>query len=287
MTLSLNIAAQVVHFCSAPWPNIPAPLTGENVSGFDVCIDEQSAQPLATEILAAMDGWMKSPSHRANILRPTYKIMNIGIVANPHSWLSLVQQFEGDYVAYDDAPGIQDGVLAISGQVRNGAEVHELLDVGVQLFYDPPPKPLSLGQLARTFCGDSSLLLAELRPPPPEGSEYQHADFQALQNLCPSPYDIPADVPLPQSAAESIALWWAAQDAVRSETVTAKFITSSKWDVGDDRFDLEADVSDVLQDHGPGVYTVQVWARLDGEMEVISRYAIFHEVEVPQGYGDR
>jgi hypothetical protein len=29
-----------------------------------------------------------------------------------------------------------------------------------------------------------------------------------------------------------------------------------------------------------------VWAKLDGEMEVISRYAIFHEVEVPEGYGE-
>jgi hypothetical protein len=28
-----------------------------------------------------------------------------------------------------------------------------------------------------------------------------------------------------------------------------------------------------------------VWAKLDGEMEVISRYSIFHEVAVPKGYG--
>ena len=38
----------------------------------------------------------------------------------------------------------------------------------------------------------------------------------------------------------------------------------------------------MLLEHGPGVYTVQVWARLAGEMEVISGYSLFHEVEVPE-----
>ena len=257
----------------------------ENVSGLDTCIGRDRARPIHEGINVAMRGYMASPSHRGNILDPAHKLVNIGIAGDAYSALSTVQQFEGDYITYAALPAIENGLVALSGRVYNGARLKAVLDLGVQFFYDPPPKPLTLGQLARTFCGNSSLLLAELRPPPPEGREYEHADFQALQNLCPSPYDIPADVPLPQSAAESIALWRAAQDAVRSETVTAQFITSSKWDVGDDRFDLEADVSDVLQDHGPGVYTVQVWARLDGEMEIISRYAIFHEVDVPEGYG--
>ena len=55
-------------------------------------------------------------------------------------------------------------------------------------------------------------------------------------------------------------------------------MTSAKWNAADDPFDLVADVSDVLQEHDPRVYTVHVWGRLDGEMEVISRYVIFHEV---------
>ena len=86
---------------------------------------------------------------------------------------------------------------------------------------------------------------------------------------------------LAQVAEESRALWRTAREAVRTETVTGRFVTSTKWDVADDRFDLAADVSDVLREDGPGVYTVQVWARLEGEMEVISRYSVFHEVELP------
>ena len=32
--------------------------------------------------------------------------------------------------------------------------------------------------------------------------------------------------------------------------VTGRFVMSTKWDVGDDRFDLVADVGEVLQEHG-------------------------------------
>ena len=47
---------------------------------------------------------------------------------------------------------------------------------------------------------------------------------------------------------------------------------------------MEADISEVLEEHGPGVYTVGVWAKLDRQDEVISMCSIFHEVEIPEGY---
>ena len=88
-----------------------------------------------------------------------------------------------------------------------------------------------------------------------------------------------------QVAEESRAFWRAAQAAGRTETVTGRFVTSTRWDIGEDQFDLVAYVGEVLREHGQGVYSVVVWARLDGDMEVISRYEVFHEVEMPEGYG--
>ena len=38
----------------------------------------------------------------------------------------------------------------------------------------------------------------------------------------------------------------------------------------------------VLEDHGPGVYAVVMWALLNGRPEVISGSAIFPEVGVPE-----
>ena len=53
------------------------------------------------------------------------------------------------------------------------------------------------------------------------------------------------------------------------------------YKVTGDRFTVEADISEALERHGPGVYTVQVWATVDGEPAVISGYSVFHEVELP------
>ncbi len=51
--------------------------------------------------------------------------------------------------------------------------------------------------------------------------------------------------------------------------VSGWFVTPTKWDVGEDQFDLVAYVGEVLREHEPRVYTVEVWARFDGDMEVI------------------
>ena len=54
-------------------------------------------------------------------------------------------------------------------------------------------------------------------------------------------------------------------------------------------FSLVADVSDLLQQHGDGVYTVLLVASLEGngedEKQTISEYSIFHGVRTPGGYG--
>ena len=55
-------------------------------------------------------------------------------------------------------------------------------------------------------------------------------------------------------------------------------------------FSLSADMTDLLDEHGPGVYTVMLIANLEetsiGEPDtVISEYSIFHEVRTPEGYG--
>ena len=54
-------------------------------------------------------------------------------------------------------------------------------------------------------------------------------------------------------------------------------------------FAVTADVSDLLLEHGPGVYTLVLLADLAGvqkyHMQPIMEYSIFHEVLAPGGYG--
>ena len=54
-------------------------------------------------------------------------------------------------------------------------------------------------------------------------------------------------------------------------------------------FALVADVSELLEQHGAGVYTVVLLASLEGngkdENQIISEYSIFQGVRTPGGYG--
>ena len=124
--------------------------------------------------------------------------------------------------------------------------------------------------------------MGEIRPPPPEGEYYLRHEFEVEQEFCRSPYETPPDVPAPATVQEANMLSAAARAYARTELVTGAFITADVYNVSDEEFALEADVSDVLDHHGPGVYTVQVWATLEGQPAVISAVSVFHVVEVPE-----
>ena len=96
-------------------------------------------------------------------------------------------------------------------------------------------------ELARTFCGLTSRIVAELRPPPPEGRHYTQTGFAVAQEFCRSPYEVPADAPVPATVAEARMLYEGAKADVRTESVTGAFITAEVHDVAGDRFAVEAD----------------------------------------------
>ncbi len=58
----------------------------------------------------------------------------------------------------------------------------------------------------------------------------------------------------------------------------------SEWTASGETFPVSADLATVLAEHGPGVYTVRLWGNVAGERAPISHYAIFHEIEPPEGY---
>ena len=115
---------------------------GENMHGSNYCIRASDRyRPIVSieqEVREAMDGWMDSPGHRRNILDPWHRKINVGL-AWDHYNIVAVQHFEGGYVEYDQLPAIEDGVLAMSGTTKNGVMFEDEQDLGVQIYYDPPP----------------------------------------------------------------------------------------------------------------------------------------------------
>lgn len=265
---------------------------GENVSGLHYCIrDGEFYTPIRSseeELREAMEGFMNSPGHRRQILAQWHKKVNIGLAWDKYNF-RVVQYFEGDYVEYSRLPNIDDnGVLSFAGETRNGFGFGDRDDLGVQVYYDPPPYPLSRGQLARTYCTGLGVEVAALRPPLTGNWFYTDHQFSASQSQCPDPYNVPADTPGPGSPREASAAWQTAYDASQNmpdRYVTGPRITAASWRSAGTDFAVTADLSGVVSRHGPGVYTVLVWGNTAGEDIVISQYSIFYGVEPPGGYG--
>ena len=255
----------------------------ENMSGLDYCITERDGyaknRSVEYEIRDATEGLLQSPGHKRNILNKWHKKVNIGIAQDDYNFL-FVQHFEGDYVEYSESPTIDSGILSFKGNTQNGAGFQDEDSLGVQIFYDPPVQPLTRGQVSRTYCLKSGLQIASLRPPLQPNWYYDSDDFTPnhSQPACPDPYEVPVDAPPPRSADEAHDFWQEAYDASQTKvdiTVTLPWITASDWIAADDQFSVTADISDLFNQYGNGVYTIVVWTEINGEDVPISEYSIF------------
>ena len=175
----------------------------------------------------------------------------------------------------------------MSGKTRNGARLAGSRDLGTQIYYDPPPAPLTQGQVARTYCYDNGLKVTSLRELLTDGSFWPEDRFTNTYSPCPDPADVPADAPPARSHAEANRLWQEAynQSRLTSErTLTVSWTDATKFRANGGAFDVEADIGQVLSKHGTGVYSIMVWGVVDSHDAVISEYSIFHGVTPPDTY---
>ena len=257
----------------------------ENTSGGAYCIEESDGYPpiasVEQEIRDAVAGWMENPDHRSNILYPWYKKVSIGLAWDRYNF-KAVQQFEGDYVEYDQRPAIGHGALAVVGTAKNGVRFEKDQDLSVQIYYDPPPHALTRGQLGRTYCNSAGVNIASLRP---SASGDAEDEYTTSYRPCPSPYDVPADAPAPSSVDEANEFRHAAYQASQASerrSITTRWITARWWSVDGASFEVTADIDALLLHYGDGVYTVVVWGPIGGRQVPISRYSIFHGVTPPE-----
>ena len=176
----------------------------ENGSGFDYCIKHEDGYSRIEGRRAVQRvslGLLESPGHRANILRPHWKKVNIGIALDTYN-IWLYQHFEGDYIEFSVLPHFESGMLRMTGKSKNGA----LFRVGLEkklylhVYYDPPLPTLTRGQLARTYCYSYGRRIADVVAKPSHGS-YAETAYWSEAGLCRDPSSIPADVEVAKESA--------------------------------------------------------------------------------------
>ena len=260
----------------------------ENVWGNGYCPSRTlfyaPVSDIEQEIRDAMEGWMDSPGHRSAILDPWARKVNIGIWWSDYNF-TAIQQFEGDYVEYESLPAIEGGILTITGKVKNGISFTGNDGLSVIIFYDPPPQKLTRGQVARTYCYDGGIPVANLRKPPPQGRYYLDDETNKTVDFCPDPRNVSSDAPPPESYDEANNLWQDAYDASQrgiERTVPIMHITASRWIVRESAFSVRANILTVTNRFGPGVYTITLVAESGGEDVILSQYSIFHEIAPPE-----
>ena len=265
----------------------------ENGHGSDYCIGASDGyrpiSSLPSQALQAMQGWLDSPEHRKNILNPIHKRVNIGMAWDRYNFVAF-QHFEGDYVEFNALPRIEGGELTFEGRVLNGAKFGEGRFFSVVVDYDPPPQQLTRGQVSRTYCYVSGRSVVFLRKPPPFGIFYLDSEIDTEQEICPDPYDVPRNASEPTSHDEANQFWqeaYSLSQALSGVPVSVPVKAVSRWQVSEGEFSVGADLSDILNTNGPGVYTVILWGLLDGYPEVLSQYSIFHGIPQPVSYGSQ
>ena len=259
----------------------------ESVSGLNYCVKPwENYQPLGSieqEIRDVMNLFMDSPENRANILNRWHRKVNIGLAWDRHNF-RVVQLFEGDYVAYSLRPTLANGFLSLAGTVKNGISFSDRHDLGIQVYYDPPPHPLTRGQLARAWGGGHSIQVAALRPPLTGNQSYPEDQFVKSQSQQLDPYQVPADAPAPSSYAEAHRiLREMSEQSLPEIQIIVPWLTASHWIASGGDFAAQADLRQVIAQHGPGVYTVILAHQNIGGV-IISEHSIFYGIDPPGGY---
>ena len=143
----------------------------------------------------------------------------------------------------------------------------------------------------RTYCYTYGLRVAMLRWPLPAGQQWPNDQATIEEPGCPDPYALPR-LPPASSFEDALSLHAEARDAYYESiysppSVTYPWITAKRWEVTVDTFDVEANLTEVLAQHGPGVYSVVVWwsDAATGDFLTMAEYSIFYRVEPPETYG--
>ena len=264
----------------------------ENGSGSSYCIKSSDNYrpngPMETEVAETVQGWMDSPGHRRSLLDPTHTVMNAGITYDRFN-TNMVQHFSSDYIHYEVRPNISpDGILRMEGRISRAT-----LEIGdsanVQIHQDPPLKPLTQGQLSNTYALCNPKQVGHIVEPLPPNWFHTgpEVEIETQEHPCVDPYKTNPKHPAPATPEEAHQAWADAKQASATAppiTVENRRIIAERFDISSGEFNFRANLSPILSENGPGIYTITLWGHPlhMGEATHLSKQSIFWQTEPPE-----
>ena len=212
---------------------------------------------------------------------PRHRMVNIGLAWDRYNFFA-VTQFEADFLEFTSVPTIQNGNLLMEGFLKNGANLQHGDHYRIVISYSPPPSKLTRGQIASVYGACTGRRVAHL-------SFKSSGTVDSTWATCLSPYDFPLGAPAPTSAFEARQFWEEARARWNASTETLPIVSQrirmSEFQLDENRFTVSADLGEVLEVHGPGIYHVDIFGVVEGDVVLISEYRVFHDTPRPEGYG--
>ena len=248
--------------------------TGGDVLTPGVNYTRRTRKTILTEVHT---GLMNSSGHRKNIVNKWHTTVNLGIACNEVT-CSIVQNFEGDYVTFSKEPMISNGTLSFAGALEGGFTFNN-----VQVWYDQPPHPLTLGQLDATYSYLVGQELATflLKPAPP-GFHWSATDLLPTSHNWTAgvdPYTV--DPKQPRIARSKSGVPLPRLILPLPKTAVVPWTVAETLELSGSAFEVKADISEVIGKRGPGVYTVVIWGDNAGELIPLTNYSVVVGTQPP------
>ena len=266
---------------------------GENVSGSNYCIKAGEGyapkDSMRDEVADTVEGWMDSPGHRRNLLKPAHTILNVGIAHDRFNQV-MVQQFGSDYISYQIRPNIDpNGILTLKGKVSR-ATLNIGKTVNIQIYYDPPLQPLTRGQISYTYTLCNPIKAGRIVEPLQGNSYYTSPEIktETQKYSCIDPYRTDPKRPAPTNPDEAHRDWANAKEASSIAPpieIENRRIIAEQMDLSTEEFDIKADITPIIQRHDAGIYTITLWGKPSHMVKPtpLSRQSISWQTAPPPG----
>ena len=241
--------------------------------GFPGADNAACLPPMSADDIDEMTGQLlDSGLHRDNLLNPHHREVSIGL-ASGCSLKTMVQLFEGEYVRFAVVPQLVGNRLVMEGNLLGGATLKE--GVGILVRWEQSPAGTSRSRLWLTGCRQDPMPILELVRPDAADNLGPSRVVEREWLSCRSPRDTDPSLRFPEDMEQILQDRSGPGLELQSMTKNILVAAAEVWHEESGLFRIEADLSEVLDTTGSGIYTVELQGELSGEVIPLSLYSIF------------